>query len=107
MSEEQAAELDGEHEERLFLGDRAFPSYALSNNNQNIKRIEGRIQQLERAQETGYRGWDFEGGTVVPNQKENRLQIFFEEIPRGIASGVEPPGLPLVPAQPGMRQLNP
>lgn len=81
VSEEQAAELDESMKNAYSWETAPFPSYALSNNNQNIKRIEGRIQQLERAQESGYRGWDFEGGTVVPNQEENRLQIFFEEIP--------------------------
>lgn len=81
VSEEQAAELDESMKNAYSWETAPFPSYTISNNNQNIKRIEGRIQQLERAQETGYRGWDFEGGTVVPNQKENRLQIFFEEIP--------------------------
>lgn len=81
VSEELAAEMD-ESMKRAYSWETApFPSYALSNNNQNIKRIEGRIQQLERAQETGYRGWDFEGGTVVPNQEENRLQIIFDKIP--------------------------
>lgn len=67
VSEEQAAELDESMKNAYSWETAPFPSYALSNNNQNIKRIEGRIQQLERAQETGYRGWDFEGGTVVPN----------------------------------------
>lgn len=81
VSEEQAAELDERMKNAYSWETAPFPSYALSNNNQNIKRIEGRIQQLERAQEIGYRGWDFEGGTVVPNQEENRLQIIFDEIP--------------------------
>lgn len=81
VSEELATELDESMKNAYSWETAPFPSYALSNNNQNIKRIEGRIQQLERAQETGYRGWDFEGGTVVPNQKENRLQIIFDEIP--------------------------
>ena len=81
VSEEQAAELDESMKNAYSWETAPFPSYALSNNNQNIKRIEGRIQQLERAQESGYRGWDFEGGTVVPNQEENRLQIFFDGKP--------------------------
>lgn len=81
VSEELAAELDESMKSAYSWETAPFPSYALSNNNQNIKRIESRIQQLERAQEAGYRGWDFEGGTVVPNQEENRLQIIFDEIP--------------------------
>ena len=81
VSEELAAELDESMKKAYSWETAPFPSYALSNNNQNIKRIESRIQQLEHAKKTGYQGWDFEGGTVVPNHEENRLQIFFEEIP--------------------------
>lgn len=81
VSEELAAKLDESMEHAYSWETAPFPSYALSNNNQNIKRLEGRIKQLEHSQETGYRGWHFEGGKVVPNAEENRLQIFFDEIP--------------------------
>lgn len=81
VSEELAAKLDESMEHAYSWETAPFPSYALSNNNQNIKRLEGRIKQLEHSQETGYRGWHFEGGKVVPNTEENRLQIFFDEIP--------------------------
>lgn len=60
---------------------RPFAAYALSNNNQEIRRIKARIQQLTEAQELGYQGWEFDGGKVVANADKNRLQIFFDEIP--------------------------
>ena len=58
-----------------------FSSAALSNNRQNIRTTEKRIQQLTDAKEMGYTGWTFEGGRVEANGDKNRLQIFFDEIP--------------------------
>ena len=58
-----------------------YPPYALSNNNQEIRRLQGRIKQLTEARELGYQGWEFEGGKVVANAENNRLQVFFDEIP--------------------------
>ena len=37
--------------------------------------------RLTQAREVGYQGWEFEGGKVVANAENNRLQIFFDEIP--------------------------
>lgn len=56
-----------------------FPSYALSNNNQEIHRIRGRIEDLKNKSE--YAGWTFEGGRAEANEAENRLQLFFDEKP--------------------------
>lgn len=81
VSPELAAKLDESMKTAYSWETAPFPPYALTNNNANIRRIEGRIQQLTRAQETGYRGWEFEGGKVIPNTDLNRLQIFFDEIP--------------------------
>ena len=58
-----------------------FSSASLSNNRQNIRTTEKRIQQLTDAKELGYTGWTFEGGRVEANGDKNRLQIFFDEIP--------------------------
>ena len=43
--------------------------------------MKGRIQKLTEARDVGYQGWEFDGGRVVPNAENNRLQIFFDEIP--------------------------
>ena len=60
---------------------RPYPSWQLSNNNAEIRRIKARIEQLTRQRETGYVGWEFSGGTVEANQEANRLQILFEAKP--------------------------
>lgn len=36
---------------------------------------------MERREETGFVGWQFEGGEAVANQEENRLQLLFDEKP--------------------------
>lgn len=65
-----------------FCGRIGYPSYALTNNNANIKRIRERIAELEkRKSEPAAEGWEFDGGQVVVNVAENRLQIVFDEKP--------------------------
>lgn len=81
VSDEMAAELDEGVKNGYSWETAPFPSYALSNNNQEIHRIEKRIQQLSETKELGYTGWEFEGGKVEANSDKNRLQIFFDEIP--------------------------
>lgn len=56
-----------------------FPSFHLSNNNANIRRVEQRIDDLKNRSE--FSGWEFPGGRAEINQDENRLQLFFEEKP--------------------------
>ena len=46
-----------------------------------IRRLKKRIEELSIAKETDYVGWEFEGGEVVPNKENCRLQIFFDEKP--------------------------
>ena len=58
-----------------------FESFMLSNNNAEIRRIEKRLKSLTEARELGYTGWEFDGGRVEANEDDNRLQIFFDEIP--------------------------
>lgn len=58
-----------------------FPSYALTNNGAEIRRIRSRIEELKYNTEVGFCGWEFEGGKAVANQEANRLQLFFEEKP--------------------------
>ena len=58
-----------------------FQSWQLSNNNAEIHRLKGRIEELTRHKEAAYVGWEFEGGTVEINREANRLQIYFEGKP--------------------------
>ncbi len=55
-----------------------IPSYELTNNNANIKRIEGRIADLERAAKDTTREAELPGGiTVTDDVEDNRLRITF------------------------------
>ena len=80
ITDEQADKFDADVKSGLSWG-LPFPSYALSNNNQEIHRLEARLQRLKESREIGFVGWEFEGGKVVANSEANRLQIFFDDIP--------------------------
>ena len=56
-----------------------FPSFSLSNNNANIRRVRQRIEELSSRSE--FAGWTFPGGEAKINEAENRLQLIFEEKP--------------------------
>ena len=62
-------------------GDADEDLWQLSNNNAEIRRLKGRIEELTRHKEAAYVGWEFEGGTVEINREANRLQIYFEGKP--------------------------
>ncbi len=81
LSAERIEIMKGEMSSQWHIQDKPYPSWALSNNNAEIRRVKGRIAELTRKQETAYAGWEFDGGTVEANREDNRLQIFFEEKP--------------------------
>ncbi len=81
LSAERIEAMKEEMSSQWHIQDKPYPSWALSNNNAEIRRIKGRIAELTRKQETAYAGWEFDGGTVEMNREDNRLQIFFEEKP--------------------------
>lgn len=60
-----------------FCGRIGYPAYELQNNNANIRRIRGRIAELKKRTESTPEGWEFDGGRVVVNTTENRLQVIF------------------------------
>lgn len=64
-----------------FCGRIGYPAYLLQNNNANIRRIRGRIEELKKRSENTPEGWEFDGGRVVVNTTENRLQIIFDGKP--------------------------
>ena len=64
-----------------FCGRIGYPAYELQNNNANIRRIRGRIAELKKRTESTPEGWEFDGGRVVVNTTENRLQIIFDGKP--------------------------
>lgn len=64
-----------------FCGRIGYPAYLLQNNSANIRRIRGRIEELKKRTENTPEGWEFDGGRVVVNTAENRLQIIFDGKP--------------------------
>ncbi|MCD8359173.1 MAG: hypothetical protein LUC06_08290 [Oscillospiraceae bacterium] len=65
-----------------YCGRVGYPSYELTNNNANIRRIRGRIAELEKRQtEPAPEGWAFDGGTVEVDTDDNRLRVLFDDVP--------------------------
>lgn len=65
-----------------FCGRIGYPAFELSNNSANIRRIRQRVEELKKRQtEPTPEGWDFDGGQVVVNTTENRLQIISDDKP--------------------------
>lgn len=68
-----------------YMGKIGFASYQLSNNLANIKRMRGRVAELEAkakaADEVGFKEQEFNGLTVVKNFTEDRLQLLFDGKP--------------------------
>lgn len=58
-----------------------FRRFELTNLNANINRIKKRIEVLKARKEAPPESWEFEGGHVYMNLEENRVQIFFDDIP--------------------------
>lgn len=76
-SDDQIREL----REPDFCGRIGYPSYALQNNNANIRRIEGRIKQLKAEKEKGTAEVETDICKVVENTEEMRLQLIFDGKP--------------------------
>ncbi|WP_414655365.1 YodL domain-containing protein [Extibacter muris] len=81
LSPEGIEKMKAEMSSSWHYEDKPYPTWALSNNNAEIRRVKERIKSLSRQKETGYVGWEFAGGKVEANTQDNRLQIFFEEKP--------------------------
>lgn len=81
VSEETAERMDESVRTGYSWVTAPFPSYELSNNNAEIRRLKQRIEQLSASQELGYVGWKFDGGEAVANTDNNRLQLLFDEKP--------------------------
>jgi hypothetical protein len=70
--------LFGESE---FVDPSGFPSFALTNNNANIKRIQGRIIELERKQADQTTEQQIGDITITNSVEDNRIMITFPGIP--------------------------
>lgn len=58
-----------------------FASYALQNNNANIRRMKQRLEQLKAAAAAEHKETAYSGFKVVENPDENRVQFYFDEKP--------------------------
>lgn len=76
ISEETAKSIDAQ-----TLFNQPVPSYELTSIRNKIKAAEKRIKEITSIKENPIEGWDFNGGEVVANAEENRLQILFDEKP--------------------------
>ena len=81
ISPEQAEKLKSEMASQWHIEDKPYPTWALSNNNAEIRRVKERIASLTKQKEAGYVGWEFDGGKVEANTADNRLQVFFDGKP--------------------------
>lgn len=62
-----------------------FQTWQLTNNNANIKRLEGRVKEMERKEQLSetvkQNEFPFEGGRVVLNHEADRVQVFNDQKP--------------------------
>jgi hypothetical protein len=64
-----------------FVGRIGYPSFELSNNNANIRRIKERLERMQRNDARSGGEFEFNGGRIVDNPENNRVQIHFDAIP--------------------------
>lgn len=81
VTDELAAKLDHDVKTGYSWERQPYPSYELTNNGANIRRVRDRIEGLQKLRDNPIAGWEFEGGRVVANDEINRLQIYFDEVP--------------------------
>lgn len=81
LTPEEVEQLKADMASSWQTQDRPYPSWQLSNNNAEMRRIKSRIETLTQQREAGYVGWEFDGGRVEANAADNRLQILFDSKP--------------------------
>lgn len=81
LPDKRAAKLDERVRSAYSWEKQPYPQYALTNNSAEIRRLKKRIDELTQNSELGFVGWKFEGGEVVANNDNCRLQVFFDEKP--------------------------
>lgn len=109
LSAEEAEKIKAAMARDWRANPKPYNSYLLSNNNQMIRSIKARITELEAKQSSpAPEGWSFEGGRVVMNQEENRIQILFDGKPDAdIRSELKHAGFRWAPSQGAwQRMLN-
>ena len=75
------AEIDKMRENMPSYFGQPFPSFSLSNNGAEIRRLKKRIESLKATVRDETTRTAFDGGFIVDNAEENRLQIIFDSKP--------------------------
>lgn len=60
---------------------REHSTYELQNIGQEIRRLKERVKELKELDELDFQEINFEGGKVIHNKEQNRIQILFDEKP--------------------------
>jgi hypothetical protein len=58
-----------------------YPAWALSNNNAEIRRVKEKLEQLSKLDNTEAETIPFNGGKLIINTEDNRVQFVFEDKP--------------------------
>ena len=75
ISDEKAENLDMSARSVHYHWEKQpFPSYHITNNGAEIRRIKKRIENLEANKNTEFVGWKFNGGEAVINEDKNRCK---------------------------------
>ena len=64
-----------------YMGMTGFAGWQLSNNNANIKRMKARVAEMQAREDTPTSDIEFDGGTIIDNCEDDRVQILFDEKP--------------------------
>ena len=60
-----------------YMGKIGFPSYSITNNGANIRRVKGQLEKAKQMKVTEDKEYKIGNVRVVENYQENRLQLFF------------------------------
>jgi hypothetical protein len=77
-----------------------YPTWALSNNNAEIRRVKEKIEQLEKLDTVKSETITFKGGKLLVNEESNRVQFLFDGKPgEGIRSLLKSYGFRWAPSE--------
>ena len=82
LSDTMKQELKADMERDWLISPKLFESYALQNNNVNMRRVKQRIEELERQQQEPEReDITGDGWTVKEDKEDNRIHFIFDDKP--------------------------
>ena len=81
LSDAEATKLDERVQTGYSWEKQPYPSYILSGNTAEMRRLRQRIEEVSRTQNTEYVGWDFPGGHAEADKEDNRLRLYFDGKP--------------------------